>query len=237
MADLISGVPASVAFLAGGLVTLNPCGFPVLSAFLAHTLRGGPAQPESLRSQVAHGLVTGMLVTVGFLGVFTALAMPMSFGVAAVSTMVPWLGLAFAAVLFVVGLGAIVGKLPVSAVAVASPFLSRGRWWSRKTARLGFGVGYGVASLGCTLPVFLTLLGAAMSANGLIATLVVYASFGAGTASVLVALSIGAVLAHGGLEQRARRLLPYLQPMTGVLLTVAGGYFVYYWLRVGFGSP
>src|SRR5215217_5121950 len=56
----------------------------------------------------------------------------------------------------------------------------------RLGAMLLFGVGYGAASLGCTLPLFLTLIAASSGAD----KLTVFTAYAAGTAVVLMASSI-----------------------------------------------
>lgn len=217
--------------MAGGLATLNPCGFPVLSAFLAYNLRAEGAQPRA--PDVGRALLTGLLVTAGFLGVFTVFGLPLGYGVAAISTAVPWVGLAVGGVLLVIGLATLVGR------GIAVP--GAARWPLRPphdaTTQVLFGAGYGVASFGCTLPVFLTLVGAAAGAGGLAPTLVVFAAYGTGMSLVLIVLSVGGALVGGGLARRARRTLPYVESLTGGLLAVSGGYLLYYWVRVGFGSP
>lgn len=236
-AGSISGVPVSVALLAGALATLNPCGFPVLSAFLSYTLGVGPVHPPRTPTRVAQGLAAGLLVAAGFLGVFTAIALPLGYGVAAISEAVPWVGLAFGATLFVFGVATLVGRGVALPGGLAARFGIRRHVQTRVATSVLFGVSYGVASLGCSLPVFLTLLGAALGGGGSVMTLVVFAAYGTGTAIVLMALSVGVVLVRGGLNRWVRPAMPYMQSLSGVLLAVAGGYLLYYWLRVGFGAP
>ena len=43
-----------------------------------------------------------------------------------------------------------------------------------------FGAGYGHASLGCTLPLFLTLVAASLTSDGTASSVVVFAAFGSG---------------------------------------------------------
>ena len=96
-----------------------------------------------------------------------------------------------------------------------------------------FGVGYGVASLGCTLPVFLAVVGSAASGAS---TAVVFAAYGAGMAVVVTALALAAAFLREGLARGLRRVLPYMSRIAGALLVVAGGYLAYYWYRIGFGA-
>jgi len=107
----------------------------------------------------------------------------------------------------------------------------------RRERRLGsmllFGIGYGAASLGCTLPLFLTLVGASLSGGGKITTFLAY---GAGMAVVLMALSVLVALAREGAARAVRPLLPYMNRLAGLLLLASGGYLFYYWARLRFGD-
>src|SRR5215211_7622599 len=181
----VSGVPVSLALVAGALATLNPCGFPLLPAFLSFYV-GAREERVSTRSRVLGGL----LVALGIL--------------------------------------AIAGRAPGLPV----------RWGVRTGGSRGtgpmllFGIGYGIASLGCTLPVFLAVVGSAASGAS---TALVFAAYGAGMAVVVTALALAAALLREGLARRLRSVLPYMSRVAGALLVVAGGYLAYYWYRVGFG--
>ncbi len=227
----IDGVPVSLALVSGGLATLNPCGFPLLPAFLSFYVGADQASLPRAPSRVGQGLVVGLLVTAGFLGLFTLVGLPISLGATALARSLPWAGIGLGAVLMAVGVLALAGR-PVRLQA-ARP-LSVGRERRARTILL-FGVSYGLASLGCTLPLFLTLVGSSAGTGTTVASLVAFAAYGLGMAVVLMALAVAAALAHYGLARWLRRLLPYLPRITGGLLVMAGGYLAYYWWRIRFG--
>jgi len=224
-------VPISIALIAGGLATLNPCGFAMLPAFLSFYVG---AQEESLPpapNRVVQGLLVGLLVTAGFLGVFLAVGLPIMYGATVVAEAMPWAGLVVGAILGGVGLAALAGRhvsLPLR-----SPF--RVRRDRRPSAMFVFGVGYGTASLGCTLPAFLALVGAGLGMEDTAASLAIFAAYGSGMALVLMALAVGAALLHQGVARGLKRLVPHLHRMAGGLLLVAGIYLTYYWARILFG--
>ena len=207
---------------------MNPCGFPLLPAFLSFYLGADERQLPRASTRALQGLLVGALVTIGFVGVFAIVSLPVSFGVGLVARAVPWAGLATGALLALAGLVALSGRRVVVPVHVNV----RVRRERRVGAMLLFGVGYGAASLGCTLPLFLTLVGASLGA-GKIAVFVAYA---AGTAVVLMALSVVVAVAREGVARRLRPLLPHLGRLAGLLLTVAGAYLFYYWGRLRFGD-
>ncbi|MGH7644363.1 MAG: cytochrome c biogenesis CcdA family protein, partial [Gemmatimonadales bacterium] len=227
-----AAVPVGVALAAGALATLNPCAFPLLPAFLSFYVGADDARLPAAPNRAAQGLLVGLLVTTGFLGVFAAVGLPAALGVGAITEAVPWAGLAIGLALAAAGLYTLAGgrlRLPTA----AAPQVPGDR---RASTMLLFGVGYGAASLGCTLPVFLTLLGASASAGGVPASLMVFGAYGVGMAVTLTALSVAAALLRQGLARGLRRLLPYAQRLSGGLLAVAGAYLTYFWARVTFGS-
>src|SRR6266480_5419783 len=224
----INSVPISIALVAGGLSVVNPCGFPLLPAFLSFYFGADEEQLPPASTRVAQGLVVGALVALGFLGFFALVGLPASFGVGAIARAVPWAGLATGALLAIVGLVTLFGihvRLPVH------PRL-RVRRERRMGAMLLFGVGYGAASLGCTLPLFLALVGASLGG----AKLTAFVAYGIGMAVVLMALSVLVALAREGATRLIRPVLPYMGRIAGVLLLVSGGYLFYYWARLRFGD-
>jgi cytochrome c biogenesis protein CcdA len=227
----MDGTSLSIAFVAGGLATLNPCGFPLLPAFFSYYTGAADERLPSAPTRVAQGLASGLLVTLGSLGVFTVLGLPVSLGATTVADAVPWVGLAIGVLLALAGVVALAGRgvtLPVRGPAR----LGAAR---RGEAMVLFGIGYGAASLGCTLPIFLVLLGASLTSGGAVATLVVFASYGLGMGVVLTALALGAALVRSGIGRGLRSLVPYMSRISGALLVLSGGYLVYYWARIRFG--
>jgi cytochrome c biogenesis protein CcdA len=225
----ISSVPISIALVAGGLSVVNPCGFPLLPAFLSYYLGVDETRLPRAPSRVLQGVVVGALVTVGFLGFFALVGLPISYGAGAVAHAVPWAGLATGAALALAGLLTLLGVHPrLQARPTLQPRRER-----RLTAMLLFGVGYGAASLGCTLPLFLTLVGASLSDGGKLTTFLAY---GTGMAVVLMALSVLVALAREGATRIVRPLLPYMSRIAGLLLLASGGYLSYYWARLQFGD-
>jgi len=223
-----NAVPVSVALVAGGLAVVNPCGFPLLPAFLGFYLGADEEQLPRAPTRILQGLLVGGLVALGFVGLFALVGLPVSFGVAMVARAVPWAGLATGALLALAGFVALAGWRLVLPVHLRVPV----RRERRLGAMLLFGVGYGAASLGCTLPLFLTLI----AASGGPDKLTVFAAYAIGTAVVLMALAVLVALAREGIARTVRPLLPFMGRIAGALLVIAGGYLVYFWARLRFGD-
>ena len=224
----MSTVPLSIAFTAGGLAVVNPCGFPLLPAFLSFYLGADEEQLPPAPTRIVQGLVVGASVALGQLALFALVGLPVSLGVGAIADAVPWVGLGTGVVLAITGLAVLAGR-HVRLALHPRAVVRRER---RLSAMVLFGVGYGAASLGCTLPIFLALVGASLGADKVAA----FVAYGAGMAVVLMALAVAIACARQGLATRLRPALPYVGRLAGVLLTASGVYLVYYWARIQFGD-
>jgi cytochrome c-type biogenesis protein len=224
----IGTVPLSLAFAAGGLTVINPCGFPLLPAYLSIYLGAEEHQLPAAPTRILEGLVIGTLVALGCLGFFAVVGLPLSLGLSAVADAVPWLGLVAGVLLAVLGVMIVLGAqvrlrlhLPIG--------IRRER---RYSSMVMFGVAYGAASLGCTLPIYLSLVGASVGAG----KAAVFLAYGAGMALVLMALAVTVACAREGLARRLRPALPHVGRVSGALLIASGAYLVYYWARIRFGD-
>lgn len=227
----MSGVPVSVALVAGALAAFNPCGMPLLWAFLADTVARG-ATRLTMPRRVLAALRAGVLVAAGFTVVFATVGLPVSLGVAAASDAVPWVGVGFGVTLLLVGLVELGGTHVELPARVRRLLGVR----TRTDTPILFGLGYGIASLGCTLPVVLAVVGAGSAEVRPTATLMVFATWGAGLAVVVVTLALAATLIGRTAKRPAMRVQPHLRRLTAAVLVIAGGYLTYYWVRVGFGD-
>jgi cytochrome c biogenesis protein CcdA len=225
-----ASVPFSIALTAGGLAVVNPCAFPLLPAFLSFYLGSDEQRLPAAPTRALQGLLVGAFVAAGFLAVFAVVGLPLSFGLSAVAGLVPWLGFVTGGAL------ALTGMLALAGVSVHLPSAVQPRPRTRRSRTTGamflFGVGYGAASLGCTLPIFLALVGASLGAG----KLTVFAAYAVGMTLVLMALAVAVAFTRQGIARFLRRLLPHIARLAGLLLLASGGYLVYYWYRLRFGD-
>lgn len=222
----------AVAFIAGGLSTVNPCGFALLPAFLSFYVGAEEEHLPSASNRTMQGLIVGAVVAAGFLAVFAVMGLPLALGAGTLTRAVPWLGIGIGVALTATGVAMVIGKKP--SLSLRNPIrVERNR--SPKTMLL-FGIGYGIASLGCTLPVFLAVVGAAAATSGIAGSVTVFAGYGAGMAIVLMALSLGASMVRSGLARRLKSMMPHTGRITGGFISITGAYLTYYWARVRFGD-
>jgi cytochrome c biogenesis protein CcdA len=234
--SVIAGLlPFGYSFGAGMVSTVNPCGFALLPAYLSLYLSNPEPSSSShpLLSRGGKALLIGLAVTLGFVVLFAFVGLIVWAGGQLLLRYLPWLGLLIGIILGVLGVWLLAGK------SVYMAFPARLAIWGSEPASRGintyffFGIGYGIASLSCTLPVFLVVVGSAIMAQGILSGLLQFISYALGMGVVLISLTLSFALFKGGLAIYLRQALPYIGRVSGALLLATGIYLVYYWLTKG----
>jgi cytochrome c-type biogenesis protein len=219
---------ATFAFGAGLLATVNPCGFAMLPSFLSLYLGSDDGEERSLLVRGAQGFRVGLALTTGFAGVFVLAGLVLSIGLQSFIKVVPWVAMAIAGALVLMGVAMLCGRhfglTSASRVRIGS---ERADGYARVVL---FGAGYAVASLSCTIAVFLVVVSQAVAAADPLRVLVVFAAYAAGAATVLTALSLSVALAKAVVARAVRWVVPIVNRLAGGLLAASGVYLIVYWL-------
>jgi len=215
----------ALAFAAGLVAALNPCGFALLPAYLALVVRGDRAGGWDV---VGRALVATAAMTLGFLAVFGAFGLLTVTVATRLERYLPYATVVIGIVLVALGVWLLAGRR----LAAAS---FGGRWapTARIGSMLGYGVAYACASLGCTIGPFLAVTGAAL--RGGRDALTVYLAYAAGFGLLVGVLAVAVALARSALIDRMRRITRYASRISGALLVAVGlyvGYYGYYEVRL-----
>jgi cytochrome c biogenesis protein CcdA len=219
------------AFVLGAIAAFNPCGFALLPAYVGFFLNDGA--PGHGAARIRRSIVVAATVGLAFTALFGVVAAVFSLGASVIVRSIPWVGLGTGALLVVAGGVVLAGRPLVSGL--PQRFATRiGKGSSEPGVRgyAAFGLAYGAASLGCTLPFFLALVGTAVAAGGPGAALAALALYGAGMAAVLIIVTLVAGLTIG-VFTRVRVVGRILPGLSALLLLVSGAFVVYYWLTAG----
>jgi cytochrome c biogenesis protein CcdA len=211
-------------FMAGAVATANPCGFALLPAYIARRLGTDVEGNEGRLDSVFRALGLGGAATVGFILVFGLAGGAVSLGAYWLVRTLPWIGLVIGVVLMIIGMAVMAGKhirIPLPAAAIPSAGSGLG-------GDFAFGVGYGAASLSCTLPIFVSVTSTAMTGS-LLGSVLSFVAYAVGMGTVLMSLAVAAALARGGLAASIKRSRGYICRASGGVLFLAGAYVTYYW--------
>jgi cytochrome c biogenesis protein CcdA len=236
-------------FLTQGMVAaVNPCGFAMLPAYLAyflgideHAFRSpGPSGRGSgrrvsgrevgeARASVATALRVALAVSAGFMAVFALAGLAVELTSLPVYENVPWISIVIGLALFALGL-AMLGGFELN---VRLPRLDRGGRERTAPSMFVFGVSYAIASIGCTLPLFLTAVSGTINRESVADGLLVFGIYALGMTLVLTGLTVAMALARTSVVRFLRRVQPYIGRVAGGLVALAGAYVAYYgWLEV-----
>jgi len=91
---------------------------------------------------------------------------------------------------------------------------------------------YGTASLSCTLPVFIAVVGFGTTTTFL-TSMGYFLLYGLGMGFVILTLTLIMSIFKIAMVGVPRRLFPHIQPISAILMILAGSYIVYYWLTLG----
>ena len=228
--------PLGFAFAAGMASAVNPCGFAILPAYLGLYLgatgrdRGNP-QPVW---HLGRALLVGGAVTAGFVVLFGIAGLVIDLGARSLFVdILPWLGLLIGVVLAVAGawmLGG--GKLYAAFASRAASHIGDPQEVSIRGFFM-FGLSYGLASLSCTLPIFLAVVGTTLTVSNLLTSVGQFFLYALGMGTVIMVLTLGMAYFKGAVIGVLRRAVPYIRPVGSWLMVVAGMYIVFYWLTIG----
>lgn len=212
------------AFSVGAISSVNPCGFAFLPVYFAQRLGTATSDGSDKVAMINRALCAGTIATTGFIVVFGVIGVVVSLGAVWLTGFLPWAGFAIGFVLVAVGVLVLSGRR----IEMQTPFgYPIGTNSSLKNDFL-FGLGYGTASLSCTLPIFLSITGIAVTGE-FGRSLLSFIAFALGMGTVLTAVAVGAALSQDGLTKRIKRFLPIAYRFGGGVLSFAGLYVIYYW--------
>ncbi len=216
----------AVALGAGMLAAVNPCGFALLPAYLSLLILGD--QPTTRPRAVGRALGLTVSMTVGFVAVFGIFGFVVAPVASQLQQYLPWFTIALGFSLALVGALLVLGKTPRVPVfrrrAAAAP-----RPLTRSFgAMAGFGAGYALASLTCTIAPFLAVVVATFRTDSMATGASLFVAYGLGMGAVVGAVAIAVALASDGLVRTLRGTGRWLPRASGGVLLLAGAYVGWY---------
>ncbi len=238
LTELGAALPFGFAFGVGMVAAVNPCGFAMLPAYLSLYL--GTYEEDFVKrpsmTRFLRALLVGATVSSGFVLLFGLAGLVIAAGGSALLGVMPSLGIVIGGILVLIGLWMLAGRtLHAGAFERFAGRVGDPRTVSVRGFFL-FGLAYGAASLSCTLPAFLAVVGSTLASSSVLAGAGRFFGFGLGMAAVLMTLTLALAFFKQGLVKWLRRAVPYVRLASTVLLVLAGAYMIFYWLSSGSGG-
>jgi cytochrome c-type biogenesis protein len=214
-----------LSFLRGMVAAVNPCGFVLLPTylvfFLGLELRQGSA--VSQRATVRRALLVSGAVSAGFMAIFLAVGLVSYHFTNWINQHAKYATVVIAVGLVAMGVAMLFGwKLPIT-----TPRLDAGGRDRTVGSMFVYGVAYAIASIGCTIPLFLSTLFSTRR-DGVLGGAANVLAYGAGMALLVTALTVTLAVANTGLLRVLRGGARYVETISAVFVIVSGLYLLYY---------
>lgn len=218
-----------LAFARGMLASVNPCGFVLLPTYLLYFL-GVEASGTSTdqRASVRRALLVGAAVSSGFVAVFLVIGSFAEFIDHWVIRNSKYATGVIGVVFIVLGVAMLAGYRP----RFATPHLDAGGRTRSIGSMFVYGLAYAVASLGCTMPIFLPTVFGSGRREGVATGVTSAVLYALGMSLVVIALTVSLALANQALLRILRATMRYVDLLAAAFLLLSGLYLLYYFVVV-----
>ncbi|MGY9081534.1 MAG: cytochrome c biogenesis CcdA family protein [Acidimicrobiales bacterium] len=211
-------------FTLGLVAAFNPCGFAMLPVYVSFFL--GKDTDSSTARNIMRALKVGLALTAGFVAVFGAFGILTSslLSQGSILDYTPYVTFGLGFLLIPFGIAMLRGfELNLS-----TPRLQKGGDSGEVVSMFFFGVSYAVVSLGCTVGLFIAGVSNVFASGGFIDGVSVFVAYGLGMGAVIMTLTVALALAKTSIAANMRKVLPWVNRISGVLLTLSGAYLIVY---------
>ncbi len=223
---------AALGFLAGLTAFFSPCAFSLFPGYISYAMASAGAETEA---RLASSLRLGTICAAGAISFFLLIGIGLS---ALGGSLSPFLITAkplFASALVLLGLLLLLDRplnLPFlqRLVPTGSPGTLEHSPWK---GIFLYGFGYGLASTGCTLPVYMSVVIFPLFSGQVWAGLVTFLSFAVAMGLLMLAVTVLVGFSRQALIHRIQASTGTIQRLSGLVLILVGLYGGYYYLIAG----
>ncbi len=189
-------------------------------------------------ARLLRAFVISLAVTAGFVLLFGAIGVAITAGAQLAGGAIAWIGLVIGAFLTLLGVWLLLGRSKLY-VGVAQRMSARislsGK--NKIVSFFLFGIAYALVSLSCTFPIFSLAVGLSLTSGDYLDGLAQFLAYSLGMGLVLTALTLAMAVFKGAVVRKVRAVMPIVERVSPVLVTLAGLFIVYYWLGIGGLGP
>jgi len=218
----------SLSFIRGLVAAVNPCGFILLPTYLMYFLGVSGGAPGTQKASLRRALKVSAAVSTGFLAVFLVigfLSVPLRSTISSNSKYVTGF---IAVALIVLGTAMLFGYKPP----FMTPQIDSGKKDQTVKSMFIYGVAYAVASIGCTIGLFLATVFSAHPDETFVDSVSNMVAYGAGMALLVSALTVGFAFANTSLLKFLRSSMQYIDRVAAAFVVLSGLYLAWYFYWV-----
>lgn len=215
---------ALVLALGAGLVAaLNPCGFAFLPGYLGLVI-AGDGYPLNRAAALARAGVATLAMCAGFVTVFGVFGLLVSPLIASAQRYLPFATVVIGVLLITLAVRLLAGR----DITMAMPKLFGGTPTGRMRSMYGYGVGYAVASLSCTVAPFLAMISTTFRQGKILTGMLAFLAYAGGMALTVGVAAVAVAFFGATANGAVRRILPHINRVGGAIVLLTGLYVTYY---------
>ncbi len=221
---------ASLAFSAGLVSFVNPCGFALLPVYITYYFKNEGLEKSSLLKRLFVSLIFGLMVSLGFVAIFSLIGFIVSYIGRGLLRYVGWFDLSIGILLIIIGfiyLFNLNAKVNLNKLTIIGEKLKSNKLNNRYASFFLYGIGFAIASLGCTLPIFLLVVTTAIQQTGIANGIIILLIYAAGMSFFMILFSIGVAFSKTIIEKTLKKRMPYIYKLGAVIVIIAGIYLIY----------
>jgi len=169
----------------------------------------------------------GIICALGLVTVFSIIGIVASILGSIIYPYIPLLELVAGLATIVLGVSMLIEiRLPTFSLPVRAP---------KRRGLIGiflYGAAYGMATLGCSAPIFFSILFYAIAAGGPLHGIITFIVYAVGAGLPLIITTILVAKAKKLMLERIVKMTPWLQRISGIVLVVVGIYLMYFYFKV-----
>jgi cytochrome c-type biogenesis protein len=218
----------SLSFIRGLVAAVNPCGFILLPTYLMYFLGVSGGAPGTQKASLTRALKVSAAVSAGFLAVFLVAGVIAEYFTDWLTGNSKYATGVIAVVLIVLGVAMLFGYKPP----FMTPQINTGEKDQTVKSMFIYGVAYAIASIGCTIGLFIATVFSTAQVDGFAAGVANTLAYGAGMALLVSALTVGLAFANTSLLRFLRNAMQYVDRIAAAFVVLSGLYLAWYFYWV-----
>jgi cytochrome c-type biogenesis protein len=226
-----------LAFAAGVASFFSPCSFPMLPGYVGYYLgMENEEEKKTKKELVRKAIPMGIAAAVGVLFVYLFIGFLIMLIGAPILPFIPFFAPIVAIMVIILGIFMltnmqyyfITNKINSIATSVISKIKIGNKNIGDKINEkevggvFAYGMGYGLAAAGCTLPVFLIIIATSISTGGFFSGMLMFFVYGLGAAIFMVAVTLLVASSKDSIVNKMKMSTHKIKVISGVFMVVAG---------------
>ena len=224
IADIMIEGNFAYSFMLGMLAAVNPCGFVLLPAYLLYFLGIDGGNQGITRVPVQRALRVSAAVSSGFLVVFLIVGSISRLFTQWIELNAKYAGFVIGLALIGLGIAMLFGWKPSFATTIPGAKKDHST-----RAMFIFGVGYAIASIGCTIGLLTTAILGSIGTQGFTSGVISIVMYGLGMSLLVTALTVTLAAAKTGMAKMLKHSLRYIDKVAAGFIAITGAYLTWYW--------